>query len=136
MDENVWAIFIGIVAGAAGYLVTTFWMRPILRYLEIKQQVLSDLIFYANVISTDHLIDNMKERMWARVESNRKHSADLNACCINLPFWYRWWLKCRGEYPEGAATHLTGLSNTFEYEEAAKRIDKIKQCLRIVTDVV
>lgn len=55
---------LGVVAGAIGYLLVTFCMRPVLRYLELKEQVVSDMIFYSNVINADGLNGEMKERMW------------------------------------------------------------------------
>ncbi len=120
---------IGLIAGAAGYLVATFWMRPILRYLDLKQQVCSDLIFFANVVNAEGLNDEMKERMWKRVEANRRHSADLTACLLVLPSWYKCWLEYRGHNPEKAANDLMGLSNTFEDNKADRRIERIKTAL-------
>ena len=35
MDEKLLAVLIGIVAGAVGYLIATFWMKPILQYREL-----------------------------------------------------------------------------------------------------
>ncbi|GIK26404.1 MAG: hypothetical protein BroJett006_26500 [Betaproteobacteria bacterium] len=136
MDDKLLATLIGIGSGFVGYFVTTFWMRPILRYLEIKEQVTSDLIFYSNVINADGLNDMMKKRMWARVEADRRHSADFTACYLNLPCWYRKWLIYRGESPEIASNHLMGLSNTFDHMAAADRVDKIKAALRLKTDVL
>ena len=42
---------IGLVAGAVGYLIVTFWFRPILRYKEIRSRVISDIVFFANAVS-------------------------------------------------------------------------------------
>jgi hypothetical protein len=44
-------------------------------------------------------------------------------------------MKCK-ESPEAAATQLMGLSNTSNYKSAHKQIDKIKEHLRIETDVI
>lgn len=129
-------VLISIVAGASGYLLTTFWFQPILRYREIKHQVFSDLIFYANAINADGMNEKMKERMGQRVESNRKHSAELTACYKDMPIWFRKWLERNGEKPMDAANHLMGLSNTYEYDPADKRIEKIKEHLKILTNVV
>jgi len=136
MDARLVALIIGLIAGAVGYLVTTFWMHPILRYLDLRQQVLSDLIFYANVVNADRLNDEMKDRMWKRVEANRRHSADLTACLLGLPSWYKHWLKHRGHDPKDAANNLMGLSNTFDYRDADKRIERIKTALGFGTDVI
>lgn len=127
---------IGIVAGGFGYLIVTFWIRPIVRYLDVKHQVLSDLIFYASAINADGMNENIKTRVLYRIEANKRHSADLTACHVDLPFWYKWCLEQRKESPEAAATHLMGLSNTSDHDAAGKRIDKIKEHLRIKSDVV
>lgn len=128
-------VLMGIASGGLGYLFATFWIRPILRYLDVKHQVLSDLIFYASAINADGMNENIKDRVLHRIEANKRHSADLTACYIDLPFWYKWFLKKRKETPEAAATHLMGLSNTADHETAYKRVDKIKEHLRIKTDV-
>ncbi len=41
---------IGIAAGAIGFLLATFWFQPILRYRDLKAQILSDVPFSCNVI--------------------------------------------------------------------------------------
>lgn len=135
MKEYI-VVFVSILAGAGGYLLTTFWFQPILRYREIKHQVFADLIFYANAINADGLNEIMKVRKDQRAEANRRHSAELRASYKDLPFWYRKWLGRNGEDPMEAATHLMGLSNTIDYDKADKRIERIKQHLRIYTDVV
>lgn len=129
-------VLISIFAGASGYLLATFWFQPILRYREIKHHVFSDLIFYANAINAEGMNEIMKQRMEQRVESNRRHSAELTSCYKDLPLWYRKWLERNGEKPMEAANHLMGLSNTYEYDPADKRIVKIKEHLKILTNVV
>jgi hypothetical protein len=53
MDEKLVATVIGTVAGVFGYWFTTFLMKPIIRYRDLKSSILSDLIFYAQVINPD-----------------------------------------------------------------------------------
>lgn len=129
-------VFISILAGAGGYLLATFWFQPILRYREIKHSVFADLIFYANAINADGMNEIMKGRMEKRLEANRRHSAELTACYNDLPIWYRKWLQRNDEKPIEAASHLMGLSNTFDYDPADKRVEKIKQHLKIYTNIV
>jgi hypothetical protein len=118
MDEKLVAVVLGIVAGDVGYWITTFWMRPILRYRELRMQVFSDFIFYAQVVNAEGMNDRLKALYEERIISNRRHSADLAACVIELPSWYRWWLRRRGHAPERAAKHLIGYSNTTDYDAA------------------
>lgn len=129
MDEKIYSILIGAAAGVIGYWFTTFWMHPILEYHQLRKRVLADMIFYGQVINPDDLNDRL-QKMWEdRVVSNRKCSAELTACLMELPCWYICWLGYKGHRPELAAENLIGYSNTREYEAAAKREDRIKEYL-------
>lgn len=129
MDEKLLAVLLGSIAGAMGYWITTFWMKPILQYRDLRMKVFADFIFYAQVVNADGLNDRMKVLYEERITSNRRHSADLAVCLIELPSWYRRWLHRRGQAPERAARHLIGYSNTTEYEAAAKAMKAIKKAL-------
>ena len=128
--SEFWITLVVIFTGAIGFLLATFWFRPILRYSNLKAQILSDFIFYANAINTDGLNEEMKKRGLARAEANRRHSADLEACFQHLPRLYLWLLSRRQEKPDMASKEMMGLSNTSDWEAAAKRIDKIRAFLR------
>ena len=136
MNDKLVTSLIGIVAGVLGYWFTTFWMKPIVRYRELRSSILSDLIFYAQVTNAVGLNDRMKELYERRIESNRRHSADLTACLLELPFWYMWWLQTKGHSPERAATDLIGFSNTTEYDAANTRIESIKKSLGLKTEAI
>ena len=136
MDEKLLAVLIGVIAGTVGYWFTTFWMKPILQYRELRSKVLIDLIFYAQVINADGLNERMKLLYEDRVLANRRLSAELTACLLELPFWYKRWLQLRGHKPERATTDLIGFSNTTEYEAANKRVERIKIALGIKVEVV
>lgn len=51
----VFTALLGVVTGAAGYWITTFWMKPILQYRELRTKVFADFIFYAQVVNADGL---------------------------------------------------------------------------------
>ena len=136
MDEKLLAVLIGVIAGTVGYWFTTFWMKPILQYRELRSKVLIDLIFYAQVINADGLNERMKSLHEDRVLANRRLSAELTACLLELPFWYKRWLQLRGHKPERATADLIGFSNTTEYEAANKRVERIKTALGIKVEVV
>lgn len=129
MDIKLLAVVIGIIAGAIGYWFTTFSMQPILRFRELRHQVLKDFIYYAQVVNADDLNDDMKALYWERILSNRKVSAQLSAAQLNLPCWYRYVLKLRGYDIKEAARNLIGYSNTTEYDLAAKK-QKLRGCPR------
>jgi hypothetical protein len=136
VDIKLISVLLGVVFGAAGYWITTFWMQPILRYREIRSKVLSDLVFYSQVTNAKGLSERMKKLYENRVEANRRSSADLTACLVDLPRWYRVWLRVRGCDIDAAVQNLIEFSNTTEYEAAAKRIERIKKSLCIKTTVV
>ena len=134
ISAEMLSLLIGLATGVVGYLVTTFWMQPILRYRDIRERVHSDLIFYADVVNADGLNDDMKTRMWKRIAANRRHSVDLRAIFAQLPGLYRGWLSLRGCDPERVSEHLMGLSNTFDYEKAAKLVKAIRAGLRLPSE--
>lgn len=136
MNDNLISILVGLLAGALGYLITTFWMKPILRYRELRTQVLSDLIYFAQVINADGLNEGMQELYEERIEANRRSSANLTACLLELPCWFKAYLRCCGCNPAGAAQDLIGFSNTTDYDAAAKRVERIKAALCIQTTAV
>lgn len=131
MDKGLVPILIGLVAGAAGYWITTFWMKPIILYREIRSAVLADFIFFAQVVNAIGLNDRMQRLYDDRIVSNRRHSAELFACLQELPFWYKWWLTRRGQSPQKAARFLIGYSNTTEYDEAERLATAIRKALGV-----
>jgi hypothetical protein len=121
-----------LVAGGCGYLVVTFWMNPILRYLQIRHEVTSDLIFFANIIILDELgDDDLKKRHSTRQEHNRKHAAEMVACYYRLPHWYKRLLELRQEMPCNASSNLIGLSNCKNRETAETHIKCLKENLKL-----
>jgi hypothetical protein len=122
---------ISIAAGAAGYLIVTFWAKPIIRYKDLKHQLVVDLIYYANAIEPSGMNDFIQDLHKKRVLALRRHSAEFVACFLNLPLWYQGFLEIDEEEPMNAAPQLMGLSNTRDYEQAARRIELIEKYLRI-----
>ena len=108
MDEKLLAVLIGVAAGAVGYWINAFWMKPILAYRDLRLKVFGDFIFYAQVVNADGLNDRMKRLHDERVFSNRRSSADLAACLMDIPAWYKWWLRRRGQNPDAAVPQLIG----------------------------
>jgi len=122
---------ISVIAGAIGYLAATFWFRPILRYYDLKHNLIVDLIVYANAINPEGMNDFIKNQHEKRVLSLRKHSAEFLACYVDLPRWFKYILTIFKEEPQNASGDLMGLSNTREYNAATARVEKIKKYLRI-----
>jgi len=120
MDIGLLSALIGLVAGAFGYWFTTFNMQPILRFRDIRNQVLMDFIYYAQVINAEGLNEEMQSLHRERILANRRTSSQLTAAIQDLPKWYLVYLKHKGYRPDEAARHLIGYSNTTEYEQAHK----------------
>jgi len=121
MNVGLLSAIIGILAGAFGYWFATFNMQPILRFRNIRNQILMDFIYYAQVINAEKLNDDMKALYKERVLANRRSSAQLSAAIQELPVWYLGYLRQKGYRPEEAARHLIGFSNTTEYDAADKK---------------
>lgn len=120
---------LGVAAGAVGYWITTFWMKPILQYRDLRRKVFADLIFYAQVVNAEGLNDRMKELYEERIAGNRRNSAELFASVTELPYWYKRWLRRVGQAPETAAKNLIGFSNTTDSDSADKRVQAIRKAL-------
>lgn len=135
MDINIITALIGIFSGAVGYWFSTFSVQPILRFRQVRARVHSEFIFYAQVIKSDNLNDEMRQLHRERIRSNRKSSADLSAAYVELPGWYRRYLNWRGRRPEDAVRHLIGYSNTFDYDDAHKLEEKVKNALDLPIEI-
>jgi hypothetical protein len=129
--EQYWITSLSIIAGAAGYIITTFGVRPILRYKDIKYPVASDLVFFANAIELRKLDGSLKDDTLARTAANRRRASDLAAIYDDILRWYRYCLQRCNEDPKRASSELVGLSNESNVQEAKHRIQSIKACLRI-----
>jgi len=129
--DGLLILFLSISIGGISFLVVQFWMNPLLRYLDIKHQVTSDQVFYANVINADGLNEEMQQRHRARQKKNRKHAGEIRASYYRLPWWYKKYLILIGESPIQASKALIGLSNTKEYDLGNKYTERLRKSLRI-----
>ena len=129
MDMGLLSALIGILAGALGYWFATFSMQPILRFRNLRNQVLMDFIYYAQVVNANGLSDEMQTLYRQRILANRRASAQLSAAIQDLPQWYMTFLKYKGHRPEEAARQLIGYSNTTDYKEAHNVEDAIRRKL-------
>lgn len=114
--------------GAIGYWVASFWIQPILFYRQVRFEVFSSFIFYADAVIAEGMNNRTQEKRLQRVDLNRRHSADLYACCEVLPIWYRKAIN-RNHKIEVAARNLIGYANTPDYSDAVKRENAIKKAL-------
>jgi hypothetical protein len=134
MDYKLLVVLIGVASGVIGYWFTTFSMQPILRYRNIRSQIMEDFIYYAQVVNADDLNKEMQDLHRQRILANRKTSSQLSAILLELPWWYLAYLKLLGQSPKQAATRLIGFSNTFEYEQSAKVQASIRKNLGLPSE--
>ena len=129
-------MMIGLVAsffiGSFGYVIVQFGVRPIYKYRKLKKLIIRDVTGYINSITPEGESGGIHNQNADTVQRMRVHSADLAECTDDvLPHWYKLLLNSRGEAPEEASKHLMILSNTYKYDHAQNRIEKIRRSLRI-----
>lgn len=129
MNVNLLTALIGIAAGAVGYWFVTFQMQPVLRFLEVRNKIFSDFIYYAQVINAEGLNDEMQALYRERVLANRQSSAQLRSAYLQLPWWYKNSLSRKGLDPETAARNLIGFSNTTDYQDSHRIEQEIRERL-------
>ena len=118
--------------GIFGYVITQFWLRPILRYRQLKRQVASDLAGYAMAETIEGGDKKRGQQTRDRLAAIRQHSDELSSSySYDLPPWYRLVLQRRGESPVEASKQLMKLSNTRNPEHAEGHVGKIRACLKI-----
>ncbi len=61
VDTELVSALVGVVFGAVGYWIATFWMQPIVRYRELRSKVLSELVFFSQVTNAEGLNGRMQE---------------------------------------------------------------------------
>jgi len=124
-------LLLGLFLGGAGYIATNFWFLPLLRYIQLRHDITYSLIFFGNAINPENVCDMLKRRYEERIETNRRHAAEIAACYYRLPFWYRFYLRVVCENPITASKNLIGLSNCSNDSNAGVHIENIKRSLRI-----
>lgn len=134
MDSKLISTIVGLVAGAVGYWFANFHMKPILRFNDVRNQILMNFIFYAQVINADRFNEKMQELHRERILANRKTSAQLSASAQDLPWWYQKYLKFNGVDIKRAAKHLIGFSNTSDFTMAEKKETVIRRSLGLPLD--
>ena len=131
--ESIYVVaIISFVAGAFGYIIIQFWIRPISGYRKIKNKVALTIKYYSKSKDNDFIDKKIKSQMKEWNKANRQSSVELSASYNeNLPNWYKMLLDSRGESPIDASKHLMILSNTNNYDHMEKHIEEIKNYLKI-----
>ncbi|CAN7438787.1 hypothetical protein LJR118_002886 [Acidovorax sp. LjRoot118] len=120
-DSTFASTLLTIAAGALGYCLATFWLKPMVLYIELRSKVLSDLVYYANVQSPEGLVPDEIRRGAEGHNALRRHAGELAACDEQLPAFYKGYLRLRGRSLSRCSELLIGLSNTVEFDMADKK---------------
>ncbi len=125
MDLIYIAAIASFILGAVGYIIVTFWIKPISRYIKTKKMIFSDFSNCKSGLTKPNWIKSKKAK--SRLKDLRKSCSDLVYIYNDdIPHWYRLLLVSRKESPAGASDPAMRLSNITDPEHAAKRLDEIK----------
>ena len=123
---------ISFLLGVFGFIITQFWIRPILRYRKLKHRIASDLKWYLEAQRHEIKDKIAREQIRARGEIIRGHGTALTDCfSYDLPPWYKLLLESRHESPIDASKHLLALANIRNSEHGERRLEKITNSLKI-----
>jgi hypothetical protein len=126
------AALISFLAGLFGYVIARYWLRPIGLYRRHKRRLAQDLEFYAAALNQGGARVSDDPRVLARLQTARRSLRDLlSTYDSELPHWYRLVLAKRSESPTAASQPLMTLANIRNPEHAAKRLQQVRQALRI-----
>jgi hypothetical protein len=132
MEPIYFVAIISFVLGSLGYIITQFWIRPILGYHKIKNKVALTIKYYYKSKNNKDIGEKIKSQMKEWSKANRQNSVELSASYNeNLPNWYKMLLDSRGESPIDASKHLMILSNTRNYDHMERHMKEIKNYLKI-----
>ena len=127
------AALASFIAGVAGYIIARLWVKPIFRYNVLKRRLEQALTAYSKrgVGSLESQTSHDRKGHDALREA-RQHAIDLVACYNqDIPYWYRLLLDSRSESPAEASGRLTNLAKIKESEQISRRIDAVKQSMRL-----
>lgn len=125
----MWGTLFTILVGAVGYVLATFYFRPVLRYVDLKGAIAADLVLYANALPDTVALD---ERVREASQAYRRHAAALAACEAELHPWYLWWRAWhRGERPGVASSALIGMSNAADIGNFERHRDSLYKRLHV-----
>ena len=121
------------VAGVIGYIITRFWIKPIVRYTITKRKIRRSLSSYVIVIETQEKTGASLTRRQSgdRFLQQAKKNALILASCYTeeIPYWYRLLLDSRGESPAEASGLLTNLIKIRDMRQVMERVAQAQKKL-------
>ena len=130
--ELILGAAISFAVGSFLYIIGYFFIYPVYRYRKVKNQAISDLLFYRTAISTDDPDAETRNELERKLTLFKKHALDLGECFETiLPNWYKLVLQNKNESPVDASKNLLALYNTSNVNHATARINMIKLNLKL-----
>ena len=74
MSSYIIPVVISGVVAVASWLALNFWMKPLMRYIELKSEIKADLVTYGNALELPLISDERQiNRRQERKDRNRNH---------------------------------------------------------------
>jgi hypothetical protein len=121
----MWPAIASVLLGIVGWLATSFLAKPFLDFLNLRSQVLEEMVFTANVNDKNMTVYN------SAVESLRRLGAKVQATDLTASPLLRWFLSKWGYNLDVAGRNLIGLSNSLNVPGRHLHADKIEKGLRL-----
>jgi hypothetical protein len=116
---NIWGAIFAIVFGGAGWLITSFFAKPLLDFLQLRREVHEEIIMAANLGSVSENAEIVDER-----KALRRLAARVEATAVTAPRLLRTFLARRGYDLTKAAGGLIGVSNSLTANDGARALHK------------
>jgi hypothetical protein len=110
-SNSLITLIVGLLAGAIGWWITNFFLRPVQRIEELRQRAHEELIFYANIGKGSPDVDRDTARL-----ALRRVAAGLMASAESASRVIRWWIGRQGWNLPEAGKHLLATANTLDQE--------------------
>ncbi len=128
------AIVVTIFFAVVGWIVTNFFGKPLLDFLNLRSQVHEEIIFTGNIgpMVADHsrAVESLR-RLGAKVQAMNENVSISSLWLVFLPL--RWFLSKQGYDLRKASRGLIGLSNSLALtdDSRAHQMNSIQAALKL-----
>jgi hypothetical protein len=122
---DMWSAILSVFLGVFGWFATSFIAKPLLDCINLRNQVLEEMIFTANV-------NDEKMQVYGKsVESLRRLGAKVQATEVTATPLLRLCISKLGYNLSVAGSNLIGLSNSLNVPGRHIHADKVEKGLRL-----
>ncbi len=114
----MWSAIASLLLGAIGWLVTSFFAKPLLDFLDLKKRVFEEIIFTGNIGA---MVAN-EPAFEEAVDDLRRLGAQLQATAATDSIILRLFLAKRGYDLMKAGRGLIGLSNSLHTQDGSRAL--------------